>query len=173
VEVYQQQLKAMFIDKMVPEIKVRQFLLKSEEKRLNVIIIQTEQAKANEVMQQFDEVNDMNPYEYILWKTWSTYNNNNKEIIMEAHNTYLDDYKLIILPGFKDDGTVQLGTIKLDKGETDYSSYTLNNFICNHYTIEGQENPIFVGIMGPYLGIRLFISPASMESAGERLIESL
>jgi hypothetical protein len=139
MEVYQQQLKAIFIDKTVPEFKVRQFLLKSEKKRSNVIMIQTEQAKANEVTQQFDEVINMNPHEYILWKTWLTYNTNNKEIIMEAHNIYLDDYKLINLPGFNDVGTVQLEKIKLEKGETDYSNLNLNKFICNHYTIEGQD----------------------------------
>jgi hypothetical protein len=173
MEVYQQQLQAMFINTSIPEFKIRRFLLKSSKARSNVIIIQAEQPKANEVMKQFDEVIDLNPYEYVSWKTWTTYNTNNKEMIMAAHNKYMDDHKLINLLGFKDDRLIQLETIKVEKGESDYSKYTLNEFICKHYTIEGEENPIFESVMGPYLGTRLFISKAKLESTGKRLAEHI
>jgi hypothetical protein len=33
-----------------------------------LVMIQTVLTKANEVMRQFDEAKEVNPYEYILWK---------------------------------------------------------------------------------------------------------
>jgi hypothetical protein len=47
----------------------------------------------------------------------------------------------------------------------------LNEFICNHYTIKGDENLIFVGVMGPFNGTRLFITPEKLECAGKRWME--
>jgi hypothetical protein len=109
--------------------------LKSGKARSNAIIIQEIQEKSNKIMQQFDEVIDINPYEYISCKMWTTYNTTNKEIVIKAHSKYMEDYKLINLPGFKDVVTIKLGKIKLGKGEKDYSRNTLNEFICNHYKI--------------------------------------
>jgi hypothetical protein len=97
----------------------------------------------------------------------------NKEATIEAQNEYLDNYKLITSPGFCDDGTVLLGKIKNEKEETDYSEFTLNKFICTYYNIEGAETPIFVAVMGPYFGTRLFITPIKLESAGKRLLKHL
>jgi hypothetical protein len=93
--------------------------------------------------------------------------------MITAHNKYINDYKLINLSGFRDDGSVLMGNINRGKDMIDYSKYTCNEFICTNYTIEGPENPIFVSVMGPFLGTRLFISPAKLECAGKRLVEHL
>jgi hypothetical protein len=47
----------------------------------------------------------------------------------------------------------------------------LNEFICNHDTIKGDKNPIFVGVMGPFNGTILFVTDAKLECAGKRLME--
>jgi hypothetical protein len=41
----------------------------------------------------------------------------------------------------------------------------------HHYCIEMQEHPIFIAVMGPFLGTRLLIATAKLESAGKRLVE--
>jgi hypothetical protein len=64
-EVYQEQLKAMFVGKSIPDFKIRRFKVKSGEEKAQVILIQTVQAKAYEVSKQFQEVNDKNPYEFV------------------------------------------------------------------------------------------------------------
>jgi hypothetical protein len=125
----------------------------------------------NEIIKQFYEVNELNPYEYILWKNWNNFHITNKEITIEAHNQYLDDYKVINLPGFIDDGTIQLGKAKREKDATDYSEYTLNEFLCTQYIIENEDNPVFVSVMGPFMGRRLFLTTTNLESAGKRLLE--
>jgi hypothetical protein len=124
-------------------------------------------------MRQFDEVRELNPYEYVSWKDWSNSHSNNKEATIEAHNIYLDDYKLIKLSGFGDDGTVQLGQIKKDKEVTDYSEFTLNEFITTHYTIEGQENAIFEAVLGPLLETHIFITKTHLEGAGKRVADEI
>jgi hypothetical protein len=68
MELYQKQLSALFIGKPVPDFKVRRFLLRSGKEKTHVLIIQSVATKANEIMRQFDEVNELNPYEYISWK---------------------------------------------------------------------------------------------------------
>jgi hypothetical protein len=169
---YHEQMKAMFIDKTPPEFKVRRFLLKLGELRANVLIIQTVPEQANDVMRQFGEVNDLNPYEFILWKDWSNFHATNKETTIKAHNKYLKEHGLINLPGFKDDGTIKLGKTD-NKDKPDYSNCNLNEFMCTNYTIEGAENPIFLAVMGPFLGTRLFLTSAKLESDGKRLTEQL
>jgi hypothetical protein len=62
MELYQQQLLALFIGKQVPDFKVRRFILKSGKEKTHVLIIQSVPTKANEVMRQFDELNQLNPY---------------------------------------------------------------------------------------------------------------
>jgi hypothetical protein len=96
---------------------------------------------------------------------------NNKEVTIEAHNNYIEDYKVINLPGFIDDGTVQLGKVKKEKDTTDYSEHTLNEFLCANYIIEDKENPVFIAAMGPFMGRRLFLTTAKLESAVKRLLE--
>jgi hypothetical protein len=171
MDLYQKQFEAMFIGKPVPDFKVRRFLLKCGKERAHVLIIQAVPAKANDVMRQFDEVNELNPYEYISWKNWNNFHINNKEVTIEAHNIYLEDHKVINLPGFIDDGSVQLGKIKKEKNDIDYSEYTLNEFLCSHYIIEDNENPVFLAAMGPFLGRRLFLTTSKLESAGKRLLD--
>jgi hypothetical protein len=77
---YHEQLKGMFIGREAPEFKVRRFLLKSGKERTQVLIIQSEANKANEIMRQFDDVNEINPYEYISWKNWVGFHQSNKLI---------------------------------------------------------------------------------------------
>jgi hypothetical protein len=65
-EVYQEQLRAMFVGKAVPEFKIRRFKVKAEGENAYVIMIQTVQDKAQEVSKQFEEVNDKNPYKFVM-----------------------------------------------------------------------------------------------------------
>jgi hypothetical protein len=66
-----------------------------------------------------------------------------------------------------------LGKIKKDKEAVDYSKFTLNEFLCTHYTIENNENPVFLSVMGPFLGRRLFLTTTKLESAEKRLLEEI
>jgi hypothetical protein len=124
-------------------------------------------------MRQFEEVNELNPYEYISWKNWNNFHITNKEVTIEAHNNYIESHKVINLPGFIDDGTVQMGKIRKDREAADYSELTLNEFLCTHYNIENNDNPVFLSVMGPYLGCRLFLTTTKLETAGKRLLETL
>jgi hypothetical protein len=94
---------------------VRRFLLKSGEERTQVLIIQAEANKANEIMRQFDKVNETNPYEYISWNNWIGFHQSNKEATIKANNNYLENHSLINLQGFKDDSMVLMGSIKEKK----------------------------------------------------------
>jgi hypothetical protein len=97
---YYEQLKATFIGKPIPEFKVRRFLLKNGEQRAHVLLIQTTPEKSKEVMSQFDEVAEMNLYEYISWKNWLDLHSSHKKVIIKAHNDYMVNHKLIYLQGF-------------------------------------------------------------------------
>jgi hypothetical protein len=157
---YHEQLKATFIAKPIPEFK-----------RAHVLLIQTTPEKVKDFMRQFDEVAEMNPYEYISWKNWLDFHYSHKKVTIKAHNQYMVDYKLINISGFKDDSSMVLGKINKEKGQPEYNEHTFNEFMMQHYVIKNQDHPIFVTAMGPFLGMRLFITSAKLESAGKRLLE--
>jgi hypothetical protein len=136
-----------------------------------VLLIQTTPEKAKDVTRQFDEVAELNPYEYISWKNWLDFHFSHKKVTIKAHNDYLENYKLINITGFKDDSSLAMGQVKKEKGQIDYSENTFNEFMMQNYVIKSQEHPIFVGVMGPFIGMRFFVTTAKLESAGKRLLD--
>jgi hypothetical protein len=118
---YYEQLKATFIGKPILEFKVRRFLLKNGEQRAHVLLIQTTPEKAKDVMHQFDEVAEMDPYEYISWKNWLDFHSSHKKVTIKAHNYYMVNHRLLYLQVFKDDSGLTMGKIKREKGQLDYS----------------------------------------------------
>jgi hypothetical protein len=77
-DVYQEQLKAMFVGKPIPKFKIRRYKVKSGEESTDVLLIQTVQDKAQEVSPEFEEANDKNPYEFVSWRAWLSLHSSNK-----------------------------------------------------------------------------------------------
>jgi hypothetical protein len=74
--------------------------------------------------------------------------------------------------GFIDNDNIQLGKNPKFPDTPYYSKLTLNEFLVKHYVI-GDSGPIFLEVMGPFLGMRFFIVSATKWSAGKRLLEQL
>jgi hypothetical protein len=172
LDVYQEQLKAMFIGKPIPEFKIRRYKVKSGEESAYVILIQTVQDKAQEVSRQFEEVNDKNPYEFVSWRAWLNLHSSNKVATIKTHNEYLQNVQVLNLPGFRDDNTTLMGKVEQQNSPKDYSEYSLNEFIQSYYYID-DDTPMFTAVLGPFLGKRLFVLPSKLATAGSRLLESL
>jgi hypothetical protein len=58
-------------------------------------MVQTVQGKEEEVSNQFLQVLEVNPYEYVAWKHWNALHHTHKMAMIKRHNKYLKDYKLL------------------------------------------------------------------------------
>jgi hypothetical protein len=174
METYQEQFKSMFIGKEIPTFKIRRFRAKSGSSNAMVILVQTVQDKANDVCLQFQEVNDKNFYEFISWREWMGFHPLNKVMTIKKHNQYIKDHTVINVSGFISSGAeVVLGKVKGNDNAPDYSKYTVNEFLVNHYSIDPASKPLFNAVMGPFNGVRLFIVKTKLASAGRRLLEHI
>jgi hypothetical protein len=98
----------------------------------------------------------------------------NKVTTIKKHNTYIKEYTVINIPGFIDNNIeVLLGKSTKKDQATDYSEFTINEFLATHYSIDPTGKPLFNAVMGPYNGTRLFIIKDKTASAGKRLLEHI
>jgi uncharacterized lipoprotein YehR (DUF1307 family) len=74
--------------------------------------------------------------------------------------------------GFIDDDNVKMRKKPTTKGVIDYSEMTLNEFLATHYRI-GELGPVLQEVMGPFLGMRLFIVTTKRWSARKRLLRQV
>jgi hypothetical protein len=157
----------------IPPFKIKSWKAKSQEYEGRVYLIQAIQSDSEKVHRKFEYSRKTNPYEYISWKSWSDLNIDKKASLIEQHNKYIKDYRLLTLPGFIDDNDIPLGNIDHEPGEQDYSKKHLNEFLMSHYTIGNPPSQILAQVLGPTNGIRQFIVSTYLEKVAKDLLQNL
>jgi hypothetical protein len=172
-DTHQQQLISYLKGPEVPAFKIKSWKAKSQEYEGRVYLIQAAKGDAETVHKKFENARKWNPYKYVSWKSWTDLNPDKKATLIDDHNKFQKDYRLLTLSGFIDNNNVPLGIIDREPEEADYSNLQLNAFIMKHYTIGTPPCQIISQAMGPFQGTRLFIVPAALDKVAKDLLQSL
>jgi hypothetical protein len=172
-KIHNQQLRSFLQGQHIPTFKIKPWKARSQQYEGRVYVIQSIKEDVETINRKFENSRNANPYEYISWKSWTDLNADKKASLIDQHNNYTKEYRLLTLSGFTDNNDIMLGQIDREPEENDYSKMGLNEFLMKHYTIGDPPCQIIAQVLGPTNGTRQFIVSSYLEKVAKDLLQNL